>query len=373
MHRVQYQQIREDLDKKMVMITGPRQAGKTWLAKHIAEFYNSSTYLNYDQIKHREIIAEQGWMHNIDLLVLDELHKMPNWKNYLKGVYDTKPEQMRILVTGSARLEIFHRMGDSLAGRYFLHRLLPFSPAELKQLQQTYNIDTLLYRGGFPEPYLAENKVAVDRWRGQYINNLLSTDVFEFDKIQNIKAMRLIFELLRHRIGSSVSYQSLAEDVNVSVNTIKKYIQILEALYVIFLVTPFSKNIARSILKEPKVYFFDNGLVGGDEGIKLENLTAICLQKHIYAKADMLAENYKLHYLRTKEKQEVDFALVHNGKIEKIIEVKLSNTNLNNALIYFHKKYALSATQIVKNLLADHQKNNIKVIQAKRFLEGLYL
>ncbi|MDX1900451.1 MAG: ATP-binding protein [Gammaproteobacteria bacterium] len=373
MDRIQTPRIIDDLKKKMVFLAGPRQVGKTFIAKQIAAEYQRPIYLNYDCVEHRDIIHSAAWLETTDLLVLDELHKMPDWKNYLKGIYDTRLEHLHILVAGSARLDIFDKIGDSLAGRYFLHRLLPFSPAELKQLGESFHLEHLLERGGFPEPFLAENAVEENRWRLQYINSILATDIFEFEKVENIKALRILFELLRMRIGSPISYQSLAEDVQVSPHTVKKYIEILEALYIVFRVTPFSKNISRSLLKEPKIYFFDTGLVKGDEGVRLENLAAVCLLKTVFAKVDYQAENYALHYMRTKDQQEVDFVLVKDDAIEKIIEVKNSNGEISKSLYQFSKKYQLSATQIVKNLRDERIMEGIDVIKAQRFLEALYL
>ena len=184
--------------------------------------------------------------------------------------------------------------------------------------------------------------------------------------------MQLLFELLRNKVGSTISYQSLAEDVSISPTTVKKYIQILEALYIIFRVTPYSKNIARSLLKEPKIYFFDTGLVEGDDGAKLENLVALSLLKHVCGKLDKLAEKYKLHYLRTKEGFEVDFCLVKKAQIEKIIEVKSSDNKLSKYLKYFHEKYNIPAIQIVKNLKNEYQLNNIKILKIEKYLASLY-
>ena len=144
MIRIQKDIIVKDLEKKIVLLVGPRQCGKTWLAKDIARSFQKSLYLNYDQINDRKIIQDQSWLPSTDLLIFDELHKMPDWKNYLKGVFDTKPNDQRILVTGSARLDIYDKLGDSLAGRYFRHRLLPVSLAELKQASEPVNIDKIL-------------------------------------------------------------------------------------------------------------------------------------------------------------------------------------------------------------------------------------
>ncbi|MFH1644104.1 MAG: ATP-binding protein, partial [bacterium] len=359
--------------KKMVLLVGPRQAGKTWLSKNVAKEFKNSVYLNYDQILDREIIEKQTWLPDTDLLILDELHKMDGWKNYLKGVFDTKPEHMKILVTGSARLDIYNQLGDSLAGRYFRHRLLPFSLSEFMQLSEPLNMQRLIERSGFPEPYLAENDTEANRWRLQYINSMLSTDIFEIDKIQNVKAMQLVFDMLRTKVGSPVSYQSLAEDIAVSPTTVKKYVQVLEALFIIFRVTPYSKNIARSLLKEPKIYFFDTGLVQGDEGVKLENLVAVSLLKNIYAMNDYKAKECALHYLRTKDGVEVDFAISCQNKIEYIIEAKLSDDSLSKALTYFQEKYNYPAIQLVKFLRNEYEKNGIKILKAEKFLSQLFL
>ncbi len=373
MERAQRQTILKDLDKKLVLLVGPRQCGKTWLARDIAREFKHSIYLNYDQPFDREVMYNQSWLDTTDLLILDELHKMEGWKNYIKGVYDTKPPSMRILVTGSARLSIYDQLGDSLAGRYFRHRLLPISLAELEKVSMPLDINRLMERGGFPEPYLAEDDVGAQRWRLQYINSMLSTDVFEIDKIYNLKAMQMVFNLLRSRVGSPVSYQSLANDVAVSPATIKRYIQVLEALFMVFTVVPYSKNVARSLLKEPKVYFYDTALVQGDDGARFENLVAVSLLKHVYGKVDMEAEAYSLHYLRTKEGKEVDFALVHQDKIETLIEVKLANHELSQSLAYFHEKYNLPAIQLVKSLRHDYSKDGIRIMRAEQYLSELYL
>lgn len=373
MERAQKQAIISDLHKKMVLLAGPRQAGKTTLAKAIAENFSSSLYLSYDRLADRKIIQEESWLPSIELLILDEIHKMEGWKNYLKGIYDTKQPHQKILVSSSARLEIFNHVGDSLAGRFFLHRLMPLSPAECQKIKVPYTIDHFLERGGFPEPFLAETTIDANRWRLQYVDSLIRHDVFDYDNINNIKAIQLLFDLLRERVGSPVSYTSLAEDVNIAPNTVKKYLQILEALYIIFRITPFSHNIARSLLKEPKIYFFDIGLVKGDEGARFENFVAGCLLKHVLGKIDYQAELYSLHYLQTKEKQEVDFALAIEGEIEQIIEVKRSDPHPAPGLKYFHEKYKLPAIQVVKDLKREKLEGAIQILAAKNYLSTLFL
>ncbi len=131
MERAQASYILKDLKKKMVFLIGPRQVGKTWLAKRISEEYEKPMYLNYDRLEDRKLIKDEAWPETADLLIFDEIHKMPEWKNYVKGIYDTKPQTLHLLVTGSARLDTFRQAGDSLAGRFFRHRLFPLSYKEL--------------------------------------------------------------------------------------------------------------------------------------------------------------------------------------------------------------------------------------------------
>lgn len=373
MKRFQETQILNDVMKKLVLVVGPRQAGKTWLAKSLSVHFQHPLYLNYDRAGDRSIIQNESWLESTDFLILDEIHKMPEWKNYLKGIYDTKPDHLKILVTGSARLDVLRFSGDSLAGRYFLHHLLPFTPSELSQIGESAYLDILIERGGFPEAYLSDNEIDVSRWRQQYIHSLLSIDAQEFSEIHNIRALKLVFELLRKRVGSSVSYQSIAEDVAISPHTVKRYIEILESLYIVFRITPFSTNIARSLQKEPKIYFFDTGLVQGDVGAKFENFAAMCLLKHTLAKNDMEAQEYQLHYLKTKEGAEVDFALVNHGQIEMIIEAKYANEKIPSSLLYFQKKYQFTAILLVKELKKEYQANTITVRKAENYLKELFL
>ncbi len=373
MERQQTAVIRADLEKKMVILVGPRQSGKTWLTRNIAATFENSVYLNYDNLNHRTIILSQSWLPNTELLVLDELHKMPDWKNYLKGLYDTRNQSMRLLVTGSARMDVFSKMGDSLAGRYFLHHLLPISPAELFHTDQPIDLERLLLRGGFPEPYLADNDIDAARWRAQYINSILSTDVFELEKIQNMHALRQVFAMLQRRVGSPISYQSIAEDVGVSANTVKKYIQVLEALYIIFRVTPYSTRIERSIKKEPKIYFFDLGLIEGNLDIQLENLTAICLYKHMLGVNDESGKNISIHYIRTKDNREIDFALAENNEVVQLIEVKTTDKKIHPALKKFQENLVVPSVQIVYALQQDQMVGSIKLQRLEHYLKSLYL
>lgn len=372
MERIQQALIKKDLSRKMVFLTGPRQVGKTSLAKTISADYKSSVYLNYDNVADRKIISDMAWLPSTELLILDELHKMADWKNYLKGLYDTKPESLQILVTGSARLETFRQSGDSLAGRFFRHRLNPLSLAEIPEANEQ-SLEQLLERGGFPEPYLAESVDESNRWRLQYIDGLIRTDILDFEKVHDFRAIQLTLALLQERVGSPLSYASLARDVGVSPNTIKRYVEIFEALYIIFRVTPYHRNIARSLQKDAKIYFYDNGMVKGDDGVKFENLVAVSLLKHLNAIEDYKGKRTALKMLRTKEQKEIDFVLIVDDEPVQMLEVKLSDSSVSPSLRYFYEKYQIPAVQLVKNVRHERMDKGIEVRRAFEYLSHLEL
>jgi len=380
MKRYLYENIIKDLSRKMVFLTGPRQVGKTYLAKQIMQEYKNSIYLNYDDITHQKIIKEQTWQRDVELLIFDEIHKMPDWKNYIKGVFDTKSANQKILVTGSARLETFRKSGDSLAGRYFHYRLNPITIDEVKNDASTYSIlKSLNNFGGFPEPFFNsinlnedEAKVELSRWQNQYYSSLIREDILDFSRIQEISTIKYLLELLRVRVGSPISISGLAEDLQKSPNTIKKYIEILESLYIIFVIRPFHKKINRALLKEPKVYFYDTSFVKGNEGIQLENNIAVSLLKYSQFKHDVEGKNIELQYVKTKDKQEVDFVLVENEIAKTFIESKLSEKKISGHLVYFQSKFPDSEfIQLVQNLRINEDINGIKLRIADEWLSNL--
>jgi predicted AAA+ superfamily ATPase len=378
MHRKQEELIVQDLRKKMVFLSGPRQVGKTFLSKEIAQQFKGFTYLNYDSLEHRKIIQTQAWLPKNELLIFDEIHKMPDWKNFIKGVYDSRPQGMCILVTGSARLEAFRGMGDSLAGRYFRHQLLPLTLSEIAGQASNHEdfnaevcLENLMQFGEFPEPYLTGSVEYAERWRSFYIDGLIREDILDFEKVRDFKKIQLTLELLRSRVGSPVSYSALAEDVQAAPNTIRRYIEIFEALYIIFRVSPYSKNIARSILKEPKIYFFDTGMVKADEGIKFENHVALSLFKQLKILEYSTGKNTELQYLRTKDGKEMDFCRVISGEIQDAFEIKLSKSNISPSTRYFQTRYQFDIKQIVRYLETEKIADGIPVLRASDFLKQL--
>jgi predicted AAA+ superfamily ATPase len=222
-------------------------------------------------------------------------------------------------------------------------------------------------RGDFPEPFLAEDEAWALRWRNQYVDGLIREDVLDFERLSDFKSLALTLELLRKRTGSPVSYSSIARDLGVSPGTVKKYVQIFEALNIVFRLSPFSDNIARSLLKEPKIYFYDTGMVLGDDGAKFENLAALSLAKEAAAAEDIRGIRATLHYIRTKDGREVDFCYAENGAIRFFAEVKLSDADISKNLAYFCEKYNKPGIQIVKNLKHERRQGGIEVRRAVSF------
>jgi predicted AAA+ superfamily ATPase len=375
MKRYLYEQIRQDLQKKLVVLTGPRQIGKTTLSQQLMEALPDSQYLNFDVLPHRLVINAQQWRQSAPLLIFDEIHKMQDWKTWLKGVFDGRAAQQQILVTGSARMETFRQGGDSLAGRYFRLRLHPLSVREWVEAQRVspqLALNHLLKRGGFPEPALADNDTEADRWRSSYFNDLIREDVLEFSRVQEINTMRLFAEMLRSRVGSPLSLASIARDLSVSPTTLARYLEILESLFIVFSVRPWHHNIARATLKSPKVYFYDTGLVLGDEGIRFENLVACHLLKKVQWQQDVAGETVNLHYIRTKDDAEVDFVLSQADSITDLIECKLHATSSHKPLHRFSAQWPLAkAIQLVKECSNEADIQTVQVRDAANWLNAL--
>ena len=367
--------VARDLRKKMVFLTGPRQAGKTTLSRDLMAQVGAGQYLNYDVAEDRAVIESGQWDRRAPLLVLDEIHKMPMWKNWLKGVYDGKIAEQQILVTGSARLDTFRQSGDSLAGRFFALRLHPLSVREwCEQTGATPEaaLTHLLERGGFPEPCLAETKDEAERWRRQYFDGLVRNDVLEFSRLQELQSMRLLAEMLRSRVGSPLSLASISRDLHLAPTTLKKYLDILEALYIVFIVRPWHRNIARATLQAPKVYFYDTGLVIGDNGIRYENLVACALLKHVEYLHDTQGQETALHYIRTKDGAEVDFALSSGLELTDLVECKLTDPKPHHALARFAQEWPQAkAVQLVRDLRQPRAFASLSVVAAAPWLAAL--
>jgi hypothetical protein len=346
-HRYLEASLLEDLDKKILLLTGPRQCGKTTLSKMLNPDFQ---YINYDLAEHRLLLMEKSWDREKALIIFDELHKMENWKSWLKGIYDVEGIPPSLIVTGSAKLAAFRKVGDSLAGRHFPFRLHPIDLKEAiayTALDKDEIFNRLMTVGGFPEPFLNGTTRYYNRWKRSHIDLILKEDLLTLSAVRDIHSIETLIELLRSRVGSPVSSNSLARDLQKSPNTIQNWLKLLEDLYVIFRVTPYHKNIARGILKEPKFYFYDIGMVTGSDGLKLENLVACAMLKEIHRCQDVEGENFGLHYIRNKDGQEIDFLITHENLPRQLVEVKWADDSLSPHFKKFLPGAALKRVQVV--------------------------
>lgn len=365
--------ILDDLRKKMVFVGGPRQVGKTTLAKAIlSKNFPAGIYLNWDYDEDRQDILQKRWSDENDLLIFDELHKFPRWKSWIKGIYDVSHEIHSFLITGSARLDIYRRGGDSLMGRYHYWRLHPFTLDEIPNgFSSKDAFNRLMTVGGFPEPFLDGDEREARRWRRERFDRVIREDVRDLESVRNIQLLSMFLDLLRHRVGGLVRLSNIASDIQISPKTAKSWLEVLERMYLVFSVRPYTKSLPRAVLKPPKVYFFDNGDVLGDEGVRFENLVATSLLKRLHFLEDRDGYCYELRYIRDKEGREVDFAVIKDGHLEELIEAKYSDDSISRHLQYYAERLKpAKATQIVAKIRRPYDKGRIKIIDPISYFQN---
>lgn len=353
----------DDLRRKMVFMGGPRQVGKTTLSEDILEKFPGK-YFNWDDDDDRRDLLSKKWHDSEELIVFDEIHKFRRWKNWVKGVYDKQKKSHKFLVTGSARLDIYRKGGDSLLGRYHYWRLHPFTLDELPPgISREEAFSRLMSVGGFPEMFLEANLIESKRWRRERLDRLIHEDVRELESLNSLSDLRLLIDLLRDRVGGMVVFSNLAQDLQVSSQTVKHWISVLENMYLFFPVKPYTTKLPRAIQKPPKIFFFDNADTRDDEGVRFENLVATHLLKRLNFLEDRFGDRYELRYLRDKEGREIDFVIVKNDQIEELIEVKWQDEKIGRSLNYYHKKLnPPKSTQIVAHLENSYSKDGINVV-----------
>ncbi|MGD2090672.1 MAG: ATP-binding protein [Candidatus Aminicenantes bacterium] len=379
--------IREDLAEKMVFVGGPRQVGKTTLATHIvSQYFKNSAYFSWDNKQDRRKIMNSDWPGNADLLILDEIHKYRKWKNLVKGEYDKLKEKYKFLITGSARLDVYRKGGDSLLGRYHYYRLHPFSMAELLNKNNRFEIwnelsledeehnnelETLFQFGGFPEPLIKQNKRFLRRWHNEKVERVFREDIRDMEQIRDLDSMKLLSDMLPDKVGSLLSINAIREDLEVSHRAVSHWLNILEKLYYHFRLYPYSGKLTRSLKKEPKLFLWDWSEVN-DPGARFENMIASHLLKWVHFLYDYEGYRAELYFLRNVDKKEVDFFITVDKKPWMAVEVKLTDTKVSPALYYFKERLNIPYLfQVVKTPGVDRFINGIRVISASRFLHAL--
>lgn len=344
-------------NRQMALVSGPRQVGKTTTCRNHADHY-----ANWDNLDDREVILAgpakllerfqlQRLSKTVPTLLFDELHKYPRWKQLLKGMFDTHAEQVRIIVTGSSRMDAYRRGGDSLMGRYFLYRMHPFTVAETMVLElpgtkqivrppkkiAAAEFDALWSHGGYPEPFLKRDARFSRRWQSLRMEQLTREDIRDLTQIQQIDQIESLVNLLVNRSARQLIYGNLASDVRVSVDTIRRWVDVLRDLHLGFLIRPWFKNVSRSLRKEPKWFLRDWASIE-DLGDKAETFVGCHLLKAVDGWNDMGLGKFELAYLRDKEKRETDFVVVRDGKPWFLAEVKMREQSISGALHYYQNQ-----------------------------------
>ncbi len=357
--------IESDLGNKMVFVGGPRQTGKTTLAQALLAGRSSTAtaYLNWDSDVDRRAILKLQWADEGRRVVLDELHKYARWKSWIKGIYDTRPVGLQILVTGSARLDVFRRGGDSMLGRYHYWRLHPFCLAERPAKMTVEEAFGRLMRvGGFPEPFLDNDPRTARRWQVTRLERILRDDVRDLESVQKISTLELFVDALRSRVGSAVVLRNIAADLQVSPTTLKVWLDVLERMYLLFVVRPLTQNVGRAVQKAPKVYFFNTMDVIGDDGARYENFVATQLLKRLHFSEDNEGHRYGLHYIRDKEGHEVDFAITKDRQLDQLIEAKWADSDPAPSLRYFAERLVpRQARQLVAKIRRPYRHNALSI------------
>ena len=387
----------------MLFLSGPRQVGKTTVAGMLGESFPISRSFNWDNPAQREMILKgpdaiarrlglDQLLAEWPLCVFDELHKYRDWRDFLKGFFDQYEGRARMLITGSASLATFKRGGDSLMGRYFPYTLHPVSVAECNGIKRTVATGRLindqpvaiddeqwnaLWRfGGFPEPFLKADQRFHRRWRSLRMDQLFQEDLRDLTRIQELGQVEIMAKLLGQQVGQLTSYSYLAKTVRVSVDTIRRWTATLEALYFCFTVKPWYRNVARALRKEPKYYLWDWSQVG-DAGARAENMVASALFKAVHWWTETGEGEFGLHFIRDKQKREVDFLVTRNQTPWFLVEVKKNrHAALSNSMDYFQKQtkaphafQVVMDAEFVESNCFEHQAPII--VPAKTFLAQL--
>ena len=385
--------VEADLDKKMVFVAGPRQCGKTALAQRILR-RRTGAYFNWDAAEHRKAVRDGALPADAPLWVFDELHKFRTWRNWLKGTYDLHGDEHAILVTGSGRLDAFRRGGDSLQGRYFLHRMHPLTLSELSGTRPHVDLDgigllenstprgaaeqlrALSILGGFPEPLLGASERDAARWRLSYGARLIREDLRDLEAIRDLDRVELLFDRLPDLVGSLLSVNALREDLEVAFETVAAWLSALERMYAVFRVAPYGPPRIKAVKKSQKVYLWDPARVP-EPGAQAENLVLLHLLGLVHHLEDTYGERAELRFFRDAAGHEVDAVILRRRRPWMAVEVKLDDRPLDRGLRYLVERVDIPwAFQVSLNGTADRRipdvgRHGVRLVPAVRFLTNL--
>ncbi len=365
--------IKKALEKKMIFLGGPRQVGKTTLSFSILGAGANEKhpgYLNWDD---PTVAAELKKMHlpiNQTTLVFDEIHKYVRWRNLIKGIYDTEKSSRKILVTGSARLDYYHKGGDSLANRYRYFRLHPFSLLELNSNPTAQDLQQLLKFSGFPEPLFSQDESTWRIWQRDRISRVIKEDLRDLEYVREISLIESLVDLLPSKVGSPLSIKNIRNDLLVDHKTVLRWLQILENLYFSYRISPFGAPKIRAVKKEQKIYLWDWSMIE-EPGIRFENLVASQLLKYCHKIEDTEGFKMELRFIRDTDKREIDFVVLKQNKPLFAVECKTGEKKLSTHLEYFSKRTNIPEFYQIHQGKSNFSKGNISLLPFIDFCKNL--
>lgn len=356
--------------RHMVFLAGPRQVGKSMLAKNrLKNLGCQALYFNWDDIATRQGYRTDSRFFESPArssgikdpwIVFDEIHKRNHWRDILKGIYDLFGDEFRFLITGSARLDLFRRSGDSLIGRYNLFHLFPLNIKEVigailsscflsesdpqrlltafekqitepisAQISEAYSL--LRRHGPFPEPFLQQNDRFSRKWHQDYLTLVVRQDLKDLTRVGELDKVEHLVDLLPLRVMSPLSMANLGRELEAAHTTVKNWLEQLKRLYLIFSIDPWNRKVSRGLKKEKKWYFLDWYYLP-DGPARLENMAATYLYRACQALTDMGYGQYELFYLRTLDKKEIDFIVTVDRRPVLAVEVKSGDMKLSPTL-----------------------------------------
>lgn len=366
--------IEKDLKEKMVFIGGPRQVGKTVFSLGFLNELSEQdpAYINWDDIKTHKSLLEGVLPPSEKIIILDEIHKFARWRNLVKGLYDKNKSKKSFIITGSARLDYYRKGGDSLQGRYHYYRLHPFSISEISSSPTISDIELLLKFGGFPEPLIRGEERFWRRWQREKNQRVIYEDIRDLENVKEISLIELLNNELPNRIGSPLSIKSLKELLEVSHESVERWVKILERLYSCFRIAPYGAKRIRAVKKEQKLYLYDWSVIPG-KGAKFENFVASQLLKYCHYIEDTEGYNMELRFIRDTDQREIDFVVLKDTKPIFAVECKSGEKKLNPAIFYFKERTPIPKFYQVHLGKEDYEKDGIRVLPYNTFAKEIGL
>jgi predicted AAA+ superfamily ATPase len=340
--------LKKNINKLPVLfLTGPRQSGKSTLLKNIFPEYS---YISLENLSNRRSAIDDpiGFLSNLEeKVIIDEAQRAPELFSYIQEIVDKKNNSGMYILSGSQNFLMMEAITQSLAGRVSINKLLPLSFEELKKSKIEISFDEYILSGGYPRIY--DKKIIPDEYYPDYITTYVERDVRSLKNIRNLSAFTILLQVLAHRIGSQIDIQDLARTCGVSVNTIKEWISILEASYIIFLLRPYYKNFDKRVIKAPKIYFYDTGLACSLLNIEnKDRLKKDIMYGHLFENMvilEKIKEDYnfekrqKFYYRMESSRKEIDLIVEKGNKISgfEIKSAKTAKKEFSDNLVDFSK------------------------------------